>query len=227
MRSGRKVFRVAIAISLPCLVSVSHANGQPASDPGASLAATYRETGRLFTHFMPPYDSTKQIDGSITFAMPLAANITLQNFAPGFEASGGTYSFFDGIMNYNLANSSPANLIFATDSSAKITAWQVEIFSNAGPIILLQNIPSVPNSGFDKVLSGSAQQLALSDGPATWAVVPEPTVLTLSAVGLSVLAAATHSANGRSRTHRIHDASVAQPPRPSTTANIARAHDHG
>jgi hypothetical protein len=96
-------------------------------------------------------------------------------------------------MTYDLTNSTPVDLRFSTDQAAKIVAWQVEIFSNAGPIILLQNIPSIPNSGFDKVLSSSAQQLALSNGPATWDVVPEPSVLSLSALGLSVLAAAARS----------------------------------
>ncbi|HBZ69969.1 MAG TPA: hypothetical protein DEP35_09640 [Deltaproteobacteria bacterium] len=96
-------------------------------------------------------------------------------------------------MTYDLTNSTPADLLFATDKSGNITAWQVEIFSDAGPILLLQSLPSIPGSGFDKVLSSGAQQLALSDGPATWTdpqVVPEPAVFTLSVLGLSALAAA-------------------------------------
>jgi len=159
----------------------------------SSLPATYLETGRGFTVFSTPYDGTMQIDGGVTFPMSLPANLTLQDFASGFVTSGASYSFFDGVMNYDLTNSTPVELRFSTDQTASIVAWQVEIFSNAGPIILLQNIPSVPNSGFDKVLSSSAQQLALSDGPATWDVVPEPSVLTLSALGLSVLATVTRS----------------------------------
>jgi hypothetical protein len=67
-------------------------------------------------------------------------------------------------MNYNLTHSTPVDLRFSTDNSANITAWQVEIFSNAGPFVLSQNIPSVQNSGFDKVLSSGAQQLALHPG---------------------------------------------------------------
>ena len=156
----------------------------------SSLPTIYQETGDPFTVFLPPYDGTMQIESSVTFATPLPANLMSQNFATSFEASGDTYSFFDGVMTYNLANSTPVDLRFSTDGSGNISAWQVEIFSDAGPIILSQNIPSVPDSGFDKVLSSSAQQLALSGGPATWAVVPEPAVLTLSALGLLVLAAA-------------------------------------
>jgi len=159
----------------------------------SSLPATYLETGRTFTVFSTPYDGSMQIDGSVTFAAPLPANLTLQDFSSGFATSGGSYSFFDGVMSYDLTNSTLADLRFSTDQTANIVAWQVEIFSNAGPIILLQNIPSVPNSGFDKVLSSSAQQLALSDGPASWDVTPEPSVLSLSALGLFVLAAATQS----------------------------------
>jgi hypothetical protein len=159
------------------------------SAPASSLPTTYEESGQQFTVFLPPYDGTMQIDSSITFAVPLPANLKFQNFASTFQASGGTYSFFDGVLDYNLANSTPVALGFSTDNKANITAWQVEIFSNAGPILLSQNIPSVQNSGFDKVLSSGAQQLALSDGPATWAVVPEPAVLALSAFGLLILAA--------------------------------------
>jgi len=153
--------------------------------PASALPTTYAETGRLFTQFVAPYDGAMQMDGSITFPTPLPDNLTLQNFAVGF---GGSYSFSDGVMNYDLTNSSPVDLLFATDQNGNIVSWQMEIFSNAGPILLSQNLPSVPDPGFDKVLSSGAQQLALSDGPATWTVVPEPAVSALSLVGLSILA---------------------------------------
>jgi len=156
--------------------------------PASSLPTVYQETGDPFMQFLPPYDGSMQIESTVTFATPLPANLISQDFAPSFEASGDTYSFFDGVVTYNLTNSTPVDLRFSTNNSGNITTWQVEIFSNAGPIILSQNIPSIPDSGFDKVLSSSAQQLALSGGPATWAVVPEPAVLTLSALGLFVLA---------------------------------------
>jgi hypothetical protein len=148
------------------------------------------ETGRLFTVFMSPYDGSMQIDGSVTFPTALPANMSLQNFATSFATNGGTYSFSDGVMSYDMSDSTPVDLLFATDKNANIVAWQVEIFSNAGPIILLQNLPSVPDPGFDKVLSGSAQQLALSDGPATWTVVPEPAISVLTAFGLAGLGVA-------------------------------------
>jgi len=159
------------------------------STSASSLPATYLEAGLLYTQFSTPYDGTMQLDGSITFPMPLSANLTMQDFTSGFVASGGSYSFFDGVVTYDLSNSSPMDLLFATDANGNIVGWQVEIFSNAGPILLSQNIPSVSGSGFDKVLSSSAQQLALSNGAAIWDVVPEPSVLTLSALGLSVLIA--------------------------------------
>jgi hypothetical protein len=158
------------------------------------------ETGRLFTQFVSPYDGTMQIDGSVTFPTPLPANLTLQNLAASFEAKGGSYSFFDGMMTYDPTDSTPVDLLFATDKNGNITAWQVEIFSNAGPIILSQNLPSVPDPGFDKVLSSDAQQLALSDGPATWTAVPEPAVSTLTALGLSVLGAALRRSRTEART---------------------------
>jgi hypothetical protein len=159
------------------------------ASPAASLPVTYLDTGLLFTDFVTPYDGSMSIDGSVTFSTALPANLTLQNFTTNLEASGGTYSFFDGVTTYDPSNSTPNDLLFSTDKNANITAWQVEIFSNAGPIILLQNLPSVPDPGFDKVLSSAAQQMALTDGPATWDVTPEPSVLTLSALGISLLAA--------------------------------------
>jgi hypothetical protein len=99
--------------------------------PASSLPTTYEEARDRFTAFVPPYDGTMQIESSITFAVPLPASLTFQDFAPAFEASAGTYSFFDGVMNYNLANRTSVDLRISTDNSGNITAWQVEIFSNA------------------------------------------------------------------------------------------------
>ena len=164
--------------------------------PASALPVTYVETGRLFTSFVTPYDGTMQVDGTVTFPTPLPDNLKLQNFAAGFGTGGGSYSFSDGVMNYTLSNSTLGDLQVATDQNGNVVAWQVEIFSDAGPMILSQNLPSVSGSGFDKVLSSSAQQMALSDGPATWSVVPEPAVAALALTGLSMLALVTR--RGRS-----------------------------
>jgi hypothetical protein len=153
--------------------------------PASSIPTTYAETGRLFAQFVTPYDGTMQVDGSVTFPTPLPDNLTLRNLATGFA---GSYSFSDGVMNYDLTNSSLVDLTLSTGQNGNIVAWQIELFSNAGPILLSQNLPSAGDPGFDKVLSSSAQQLALSDGAATWTVVPEPAVSVLSLVGLSILA---------------------------------------
>jgi hypothetical protein len=156
--------------------------------PASALPVTYQEIGRLFTSFVTPYDGTMHMDGTVTLPTPLPDNLKLQDFAAGFGTGGGSYAFSDGVMDYTPSDSTLGDLQFATDQSGKVVAWQVEIFSNAGPMILSQNLPSVSGSGFDKVLSGSAQQLALSDGPATWTEVPEPAASALALTGLSVLA---------------------------------------
>ena len=156
--------------------------------PASALPFTYEETGRLFTSFVAPYDGTMELDGTVTFPTPLPDNLKLQDFATGFGTGGGSYSFSDGVTNYTLSNSTLGDLQLSTDQNGNVVAWQVEIFSNAGPMVLSQNLPSVPGSSFDKVLSSSAQQVALSDGPATWTVVPEPALSALALTGLSILA---------------------------------------
>jgi hypothetical protein len=156
--------------------------------PASALPVTYEETGRLFTSFVAPYDGTMELDGTVTFPTPLPDNLKLQDFATGFGTGGGSYSFSDGVTNYTLSNSTLGDLQLSTDQNGNVVAWQVEIFSNAGPMVLSQNLPSVPGSSFDKVLSSSAQQVALSDGPATWTVVPEPALSALALTGLSILA---------------------------------------
>ncbi len=158
-----------------------------AAPPAAATVMYY--TGTEYTTAVAPWDLTMHIEGSITLSSPLAPNLTLQDVSPDIQSNG--FTFTDGVNTYDPSNSPTIVAIFSTDATANITDWQFVILGPSTRVFVMSHEGGAHSDSVLPNLGSSI--LAGSSSPGTWSLfpVPEPTTLTLSAIGISVLCAAT------------------------------------
>ena len=153
----------------------------------ANADVIYQYTGNPFTTVPSPYSMGDFVSGTIQLSAvlpPDSGNVLLGSNTP-IALDG--YSFSDGVGTLTFANSIVALAQVSTNGSGAITVWSFE-FSGTGHGIVTQNVPPGPGSIQD--LGDTTVRASIVNDPGTWTLVPEPSTLTLSAIGLSVLAAA-------------------------------------
>jgi len=128
-----------------------------------------------------------RIEGTITFASPLPTNAPLQDFSSmvtTFNFTDGLHSFTDHFVTNTFR--------FQTDAIGSIVAWDVYTltqFNNGAASWRITMWNPVARDVYDSVLliDDSVGVWAKSTAPGTWALVPEPSVLTLYGLGLLAL----------------------------------------
>jgi hypothetical protein len=170
------------------MLSLSAAVAEP-----ATATVMYQYTGKPYATATTPYTTAMSINGTITLTNQLAPGLTNQDFATDISNNG--YSFTDGVNTYNLVNDGPLALgdaRFSTNSSGAITAWIFAATQKASNMTMQMLSSCTPATQCDRVINGSNTAfLATNTTAGTWSLVPEPTTLTLTAIGLSALVAAT------------------------------------
>ena len=135
-----------------------------------------------------PYTTSDSVMGFFTVNAPLADNLTNMTNVTGLVTD---FSFSDGLQTFNESSS----LMFeafevATNSSGAIDAWEVELGTGYGNVILSCNgdlsgtDACSPGNGWG--VGGAADEtfysgsVGLNEGaPGTWTAAPEPSILVL------------------------------------------------
>jgi hypothetical protein len=169
-------------------------------DSARADVVTYNYVGADFTHANLPFTTTENLTGTISFAAPLAANLTLNPFRTSNVAQPVAFSFTAGPETLTSASFSPnfTSFEFATDNAGNITGWDIVIGLGGGGQINIDNGlfgvgdqaavgafftgPKDPsNASGGNNLAGKFEIAAAVPEPSTWAM------MILGFCGLGVL----------------------------------------
>lgn len=157
----------------------------------------YQYTGNPFTTVSSPYTTNNFI--SLTMDLPSAVPPSSSDFV----LNSLTYTFSDGVQTLTQSNSMFGGLV-STDQNGAITSWDVAATAALDAQNTVSNAIATENDA-NGVQDGGAINLnipqdsnmgANAGNPGTWTLVPEPSTLTLFAVGLSALGAVTRHRRG-------------------------------
>jgi len=157
-------------------------------DGGANAdTVTYTYTGNDFTIISAPYTTSDSVSGWFTLSAALGPNLGFQIITPD---SG---QFADGILTFNIASASFADVAIGTDSSGNISTWNVYIRNGSTDVISTSDFGSVIGDSTDTY--NTSQWAENAQDPGTWAITtnssatPEPASLSLILTGLAGAAA--------------------------------------
>ena len=110
-------------------------------DSARADVVTYNYVGADFTHANLPFTTTENLTGTISFAAPLAANLTLNPFRTSNVAQPVAFSFTAGPETLTSASFSPnfTSFEFSTDNAGNITGWDIVIGLGGGGQINIDN----------------------------------------------------------------------------------------
>jgi len=169
---------------------------------GLLADVTYNYTGSDFNTVSAPYTTSDLVTGTITFATPLADNLSFQTVTPL------SLTLSDGQQIFNLSDAGFSGLAeLATDGSGNITQWFVLL---QGPLLTLPDSSNTRNtietvsepgeifdSGHFYDSSLGAEYIANGDvanGAGAWtletAAAPEPRMVVFMLIGMFVCAGA-------------------------------------
>jgi hypothetical protein len=112
---------------------------------GAQAAAvTYDYVGATFLGAHDPFTTSENLTGTITFAAPLAANLTVNQSSSNSNVTPVSFSFTAGPETLTSAAFSPGftSFQFSTDASGNIIGWEIVIGLGGGGQINIDNIGS-------------------------------------------------------------------------------------
>ena len=170
----------------------------------ARAEVVYNYVGADFINAHDPFTLTENLTGTISFATPLAANLTLNPSTTNSNVTPVTFSFTAGPETLTSAAFNPnfTSFQFSTDSAGNITAWDIVIGLGGGGQINIDNFNGVfgpdvgdqasvgsnfhGDSGFDpgeafalNRVAGQFEIAAAVPEPSTWAMM----ILGFSCVG--------------------------------------------
>jgi hypothetical protein len=158
------------------------------ASPASAIATTYQYTGNPFTGGVYVGNS---IVGTMTLPNPLAPNLILGGVVPT------SYSFAAGPVAVTSATADSTFVQFSTDAIGTITGWSLELVDGLGTSCNGNAVqPLGPRQCFEirkdnsqidlagSRIADELQALGYVVAPGTWSVVPEPSSLSLSALGL-------------------------------------------
>lgn len=152
----------------------------------ASAVAIYSYTGNPYTTiFGSMYTSSMYVTATMTLSNPIAPNQSKVDLLPELIS----LTMFDGVQTLDSSNLSLNRIAVAsTDSAGKMTDWQVWLFVAGGPIGIATMTPPSGPLVLDQVNHTPEDNASVRDNAGSWAVVPEPTTVTLLALGLVAMA---------------------------------------
>jgi hypothetical protein len=168
----------------------------------ADANTIYQYTGLHFTTVTGVYTTSDSVSGTLTFASPLAMNLSNAVITGSVLA----YSFSDG--HQTLSGTTPTGVQVSTDAAGNITQWVVAI----GTFNPLYGTPicSETTPGICAVVSGDFASVDLPAAPSglvdvganivpgSWSIVPEPSTLSLLLVPLAMAGARRRGSARRS-----------------------------
>jgi hypothetical protein len=109
-------------------------------DSARADVVTYNYVGADFTHANLPFTTTENLTGTISFAAPLAANLTLNVFRNS-NVTPVAFSFTAGPETLTSAAFNPnfTSFVFSTDNAGNITGWDIVIGLGGGGQINIDN----------------------------------------------------------------------------------------
>jgi len=157
--------------------------------------ATYEYTGSDFNVVNGAYNTSEDVTATITFAAPLADNLSFETVTPL------SLTMMDGEQTFHLGDPGfTATTEFATDGSGNITTWLVglegpEIFfgnRNTADNIFTENNPGVnvvdQGQFFDVLAPGEVSYGIAFPTPGTWTLestaAPEPRMVVVVLIGM-------------------------------------------
>jgi len=166
----------------------------------ARTDVVYDYMGQNFTAANAPFAKADKVTGTVTFAQPLQANLTLADvtsFASfGFSFTAGPETLTNVTWNPNLSTS---HFLISTDGLGNITAWNIDVGVGGGGEIHLWNAPGLlgDSAAVGAFFTGTKDPSNPSGndngkaGQFTVAAVPEPStwaMMILGFVGLGFMA---------------------------------------
>jgi len=174
---------------------------------GSAKANTiYSYTGNTFTEIVDPigspgrYTTSMKVTGTIEMASPLGANYDNLS-ALEISALVLSFSFTDGQQTFDQSfiNLLTSFIGLKTDQDGIITEWDIylqsPIFFNAVQMIHTTSSPTegyIDEARMMPILTLNADYARVINNPGVWAVVPEPSTLSLLMTGFLGLALSRH-----------------------------------
>lgn len=160
--------------------------------PTLEADTMYTYTGKAITQTIgTAFPAGSIIQGDFITATPLGNNL---NFQP---VSYKSFSFFvNGVVSIDNTQTVPLNFTVSTDSSGKISAWNISLDINGGSNVKSISTASgstATGSDFARLVVNSSSSIASNSGmPGTWTVsevaVPEPGTYATLAGALTLVA---------------------------------------
>jgi hypothetical protein len=161
----------------------------------ARAEVTYNYVGQNFLANNAPFTTSENITGTISFAAPLADNLTFVFGSTSSNVTPVSFSFTGGPLTLTSANFSPNFTEFqvATDSNGNITSWAIVVGLGGGGQINIDNVTSGIQDIGDQVALGSNFDLNHVAGQFTIAAaVPEPSTWAMLMLGFVGIGAMTY-----------------------------------
>jgi hypothetical protein len=173
-------------------------------DSARADTVTYNYTGAVFLGAHDPFSLSENLTGTISFAAPLAANLTLNPSSMNSNVTPVAFSFSAGPETLTNAAFNPnfTSFQFSTDATGKITAWDIVIgLGGEGQI----NIDNYSGNIGDQVAVGAnfkgdanfdpGEAFALNRVAGDFeiaAAVPEPSTWAMMILGFASIGAMTY-----------------------------------
>jgi hypothetical protein len=161
----------------------------------ARAEVTYNYVGQDFLANNAPFTSSENITGTISFAAPLADNLTFVFGSTTSNVTPASFSFTGGPLTLASPNFTPSFTEFqvATDSNGNITSWAIVIGLGGGGQINIDNVTSGIQDIGDQVAMGSVSDRNNVAGQFTIAAaVPEPSTWAMMLLGFFGIGAMTY-----------------------------------
>jgi hypothetical protein len=154
-------------------------------DSARAAPVTYTYTGQDFLGGTGPFTASDSVTGTITFAAPLAPNMTVNNNFNQGNVTPLSFSFQGGPEILTSVAFTPADtdFQFATDAAGNIIAWQIDIGLGGGGQIEINFEPN-NNEGDEAILDDGDH--GVNHLPGTFAIasaVPEPSTWAMMILG--------------------------------------------
>jgi hypothetical protein len=129
----------------------------------ARADVVYNYVGADFTHANLPFTTAENLTGTISFATPLAANLTLNPGSTNSNVTPVAFSFTAGPETLTSAAFNPnfTSFQFSTDAAGNITAWDIVIGLGGSGQINIDNY----SSGIGRNVGDQASVGAFFTGP--------------------------------------------------------------
>lgn len=148
------------------------------SPRSARADVVYTYTGNDFTSATTPYTLSDYVTAELTFATPLAADMTLQIVTPL------SFAFSDGVQTITPANTAGDIFELATNPSGMVTAWYIAAESLGDTDEITSGHDPSGTADTAKDVTATARN---DNDPGTWSSVPEPSSLAIVAAAMTVL----------------------------------------